>query len=350
MILLNEIAEKLERILNGVDDELSENQRPFNDFYFQVEAQGFQIDHIKLPELGANFIPVFVSSMGGQNNPVKGLKQANYVIPITFYFPVRFKEKMFELGDFLIDVFVGSNLDYGHDTTLDGVTIHTTKRAISNVSIPTFGEIQNLDLQQFQKWVEDIYQRTIGRKNEPFMSMSINLYLSTAADGLIFGNAATVTLKRKDELVAHEIIVDNTSIQSNAQPSSEQELDATIPEGESLPFGTAYGVGFTVYPKFKTYLDTTAQTDNTDWWYNLMQDWCDGKAQEMEFEITISIKIGKKKTLINGVATIVDQVLTFTRFCFLQSVNTPIAPGQLLSVTLSLGKRKEIVIDDDEGE
>ena len=43
MILLNEIAEKLERILNGVDDELNENQRPFNDFYFQVEAQVFSI-------------------------------------------------------------------------------------------------------------------------------------------------------------------------------------------------------------------------------------------------------------------------------------------------------------------
>lgn len=313
MIILSEIAEKLERLLNGTDSELGQNQAQNTGFYFQVEAQGFHIDHIKQTDLGNNFIPVFVGSLGGQNNPVKGLKQSNYSIPVTFYFPVRFKEKMFELGDFLTDVFVGSYLNYAK------VGSSSPKYALSNISLPTYGEIVDLDLQEFEKWVANVYQKTVGRKNEPFMSMSYNLYLTTVGDGFVFGNSAKIFLTKEEEETSHEIVFDNSSISSNAQSNSEQEMNATIPEGSSLPFGTAYGVGFTAYPKFD-------KSDN-DWWFDLIQDWCDGNAQNINLMAKIEIKINETKTL------------SFERVCCLQSVNFPINPGQVLSLVFSLEKK-----------
>ena len=303
MIVLNEVAQKLEKILNGVDNEVSLNNP--TSFRFKVEAQGFHIDHILDKDVGTNFIPVFVSSMGGQFNPVQGLKQGQYVIPVTFYFPVRFKEDIFKVGDFLIDVFVGSNLNYG---TVSG-------KAISNLSVPTYGEIQDLDLDQFQKWVEEHYQSVVGRKNEPFMSMSINLYLTTAADGFMFGNSVDVSLTYDG--TTETITFANSSVQSAAQSSSEQELDATLPEADGLPFGTAYSTGFTAYVK------------NTPLWKKIMKDWCDGKSQTMTLEVSVVFN----DMVIN------DTPLTFERTCYIESVNMPIQKGQLLTATFSFGKK-----------
>ena len=95
MVILSEVAQKLEKILNGVDTEVTDSN-PIAHRY-KVEAQGFHIDHILDKDTGTNFIPVFVSSMGGQFNPVAGLKQGTYTIPISFYFPVRFKDDFFKL-------------------------------------------------------------------------------------------------------------------------------------------------------------------------------------------------------------------------------------------------------------
>lgn len=311
MIILSEIAEKLERLLNGNDSELGQNQEHNTGFHFQVEAQGFHIDHIKQADIGTNFIPVFVSSLGGQNNPVKGLKQSNYSIPITFYFPVRFKEAMFKLGDFLTDVFVGSYLNYAK------VGASSPKYAVSNISLPTYGEIVGLDLQEFEKWVLNTYQKTVGRKNEPFMSMSYNLYLTTVGDGFVFGNAATIVLKKSEEDSGETIVFSSSSVQSNSQTSSEQEIEATTPESDGLPFGTSYGVGFTVYPK------------NNEWWRPLIQDWLDGDSQTIKLKATITIKLDDTNSWI------------FERDCFIQSVNMPITPGEVLSLTIALGKRIE---------
>lgn len=326
MIILSEVAKKLENILNGVDEEINVKQNLINptQYHFFVEAQGFHIDHIISKDYGENLFPVFVSSMGGQFNPVKGLKQGSYVIPITFYFPVRFRDTFFKLGDYLIDAFVGQELNYG---VLSG-------SAISNLSVPTFGEIQNFDLQEFKKWVADTYQNKINVKTEPFMSMSINLYLTDVGEGFIFGNSVKAYLKKDGDNDYTEIVFDTSSIQSNAQTNSEQEIDATTPEGESLPFGTAYGIGFTAYPRFDDL--------HGDWWYNLLKDWCDGKAQNITLEAKFEIKVGEQT--IGSVTT--DKLLTFKRTCFIQSFNVPMNPGQVISCVISLGKK--IIVENEE--
>lgn len=319
MMILSEIAEKLEAILNDSDNPVA--------FQYKVEAQGFHIDHIINKDVGTNFIPVFVASMGGQFNAVPDLKQGTYVIPITFYFPVRFKDEIFKLGDYLVATFVGKYINYG---TYSGY-------AISNLSVPTYGEIQDLDLDQFQEWVENIYQNRVGRKNEPFMSMSINLYLTDAAEGFIFGNSVDAHLVYKGS--SHPVVFASSSIQSSAQSNSQQELGAETPEAEGLPFGTAYGMGFTAYVSdIKKPITEVSGFDH--WWGILLSDWFAGKAQEMEVRLVLTFNnlFSANKKTVQGVDQEPDP-LVFDRTCYIESVNLPIQKGQLLTVTFSLGKK-----------
>ena len=112
MIRIDEVAKKLENVLNGTDPEVvtligeGKVQQPPTGFYFKVATEGFHIDKIYDEAAGKNFIPVFISSMGGQFNPVPELLQANYVIPIAIYFPVRFKYELFKLNEYILPHFL----------------------------------------------------------------------------------------------------------------------------------------------------------------------------------------------------------------------------------------------------
>jgi len=184
MILLNEVAEKLNAIFNGTDTEINNLgiQKP-NDFYFMVATTGFHLDNIKQENVGTNFIPVFIDSMGGDYNAVPNLKQSTVSIPIIFYFPVRFKNDFFALNEFLANCFVGRFLTWGT----------STGKCISNISVSQFGEIQDLDLREFDNWVENVYQKHIDRM-EKYMSMMFNLYLTNSSSNYIYGNSVHYSL------------------------------------------------------------------------------------------------------------------------------------------------------------
>ena len=322
MIILSEVATKLEQILNSNDSPLKDN------YYFRVETEGFHIDHIMGPqeieqgennEISAikqrNFIPVFISSMGGQFNPVKGLKQGSYVIPIVFYYPVRFKDDFFAFGDFLVDTFVGTILNYGA----------VSGKAVSNISVPQFGEIQDLDFKEFKEWVSDKYTMAI-EKMEPYISMEINLYLTNSASGLLYGNDVKVdfsfTGSDNVKYTLENIDWDGASLQSNSQATPEQEEDALIPESEAFPFGTAYGSSFKIYPNLnKLAKDYT----NVYFYRKLLKEWLDGKIQNVKTEVTFTI--GDP-----------SYGLSYTRKCFIQSVVAPIEKGQLFALTLTFAK------------
>lgn len=364
MIILPEVATKLERILNSLDGYT--NPLPY---YFQVETEGFHIDHIKRPDQEGNFIPVFISSLGGQFNPVKGLKQATYSIPVVFYYPVRFKDDFFALGEFLEDTFVGSKINYGA----------VSGSAISNISVPQYGEIQNLDFQEFKKWVNAKYTRAVDVM-EPYMSMQFTLYLSSAALGLLFGNDITTSLSFTidgETFILNDVDIDGASIQSNTQAQSEQEEGTS--ESFSVPFSTAYGSSFKVYPnlekiavgKYK-YIESESYDSTLEYYYKvqstpgtravalyislgyltqeeynealttyttlynkihlyfyreLLKAWVNGRTQEMECHV--SFKIGDYDDLI------------YTRKCFLQSVVVPIEKGQLLGFTFTFANMED---------
>lgn len=177
MINLQEIATYISNALNS-------GSNPINQYQFNVETQGFHLDKISDRQTGKNFIPVFISTIGGSNNPVANLKQAEYSIPITFYYPVRFKQDFFILYDYLVDVFVGKILNFG--SSID------VKNARCNISIPQFGEIQDLDLKEFKKWVDSTYKAEI-EVMEPYLSMTVTLFLTTYGKEFIFGDKVQIT-------------------------------------------------------------------------------------------------------------------------------------------------------------
>lgn len=308
MIIMSEVATKLQEILNG-------SGNPTNHTFF-VETEGYHIDHIKKPDFSGNFIPVFISSMGGQFNPVKGLKQATYTYQVAFYFPVRFKEDLYLIADFMAETFVGSVIEYG---TKSG-------RAVSNISVPQFGEIQEgADFREFEKWHMDVYSKPV-EVMEPYLSMAINLYLSSSAPGFIYGNDIkydlTINIGDKSYTL-EDIDWDGASLQSNSQAQSEQEEETN--ESDSLPFGTTYGASYKVYPD----LNKLAKNETNKYFYReLLRAWVEGNIQTLECSLTITI--GDP-----------SYGLVFARDCYIQSVVSPIERGQLFALTLTFAKKTD---------
>ena len=304
MIILSEVAQKIQNILNGSDSETSTLTNP-TDFLYEVQTEGYHLDHI-IGE-NRNFIPVFISSMGGSYNPVPQLKQSNVVIPIVFYFPVRFKESFFALNDFLVDVFVGKQLDFG---TVSG-------RAICNISVAQFGELDSMDvLKEFQSWVANKYQRRIDVM-ETYLSMTINLYLSNADSNYVYGNDVKISLSINDtDYVDDDVAFAQASVQSQSQSQSEQIIGDS--ESQGLPFGVAYGSSFAVYYK------------NSAFYRYLVNEWFSGNAQTLRF--TLSLQIGEDDDANDIEAPV------FSRTCYVESVNLIIQKGELLTITFSFAK------------
>lgn len=361
MILITEVAEKLQTILNNAYNPTG--------LYFRVETEGFHIDHIKAPFNGEetkNFIPVFIYSMGGQYNPVKGLKQGNYTFGIAFYFPVSFKEQMFALNEYLVDAFVGEVINYG---PISG-------KAVSNISVAQFGELVGVDFEQFRVWCSNLYQKPIDVM-DTYMSMNISLYLSNAADGLLYGNDIKTSLSFTYDdktYTLSEVDIDGASLQSNSQAQSEQEENALTPESDSLPFGTTYGASFKIYPNLNAQAEeavsysqesgtydpnaiyyrksgddfieigqiseatyngyhsasiTLYVSDGYYYFYQeLLKIWLAGNIQDLECQLTYTI--GDP-----------SYGLVFTRKCYIQSIVAPIEKGQLFALTLTFAKKVE---------
>lgn len=183
MIYLPEVAETLEKILNGVDTQVSGLTNPTG-FEFKVWTAGFHIDTNYDKETKKNFIPVFVDSDGGGFDAVKDIKRQTIAVNVVMYYPVRFKNDFFAITSYLVDCFVAQQLNYG---TLSG-------KCLSNIGGVRYGEIQGLDLVNFSKWVNENYQKTIA-KMENYMSLQFTLYLTNIASGFILGNSVGYTLE-----------------------------------------------------------------------------------------------------------------------------------------------------------
>lgn len=298
MIILSEVAKKVSAVLNGEDSETASLTRPTS-FRFVVAAQGIHLDSIDDRDTGDNAIPVFVSSMGGSVNPIPGLGQSAASVPITFYFPVRFKEDLFALNGFLAEAFVGTRLNYGAGSGI----------CTSNISIATYGEIQGLDLKEFKEWAGNRYRKRI-EVMEPYMSMTVTLYLSSASEGYAFGNDASISLSFElggETYSESDVVFDDASIQSVSQPSTQQLIGDDYSTG--MPFGTAYSVGFKIYYK------------DDDFCNALLQEWLDGSIQSLR--IAVSLQVGS---------------LSFSMDCYVQSVNMIISKGNPIGITLALSR------------
>jgi len=296
MIILNEVAEKIQAILNHSDNPVGYN--------FIVATTGFHLDQISDKQSGGNFIPVFIGSLGGRFNAVPTLLEEEVNIPITFYFPVRFKDDFFALQKYLAEKFVGGYMSYGTNTGY----------CVSNITPAQYGEIADLDLKEYKTWVENVYQREIEIK-EPYMSMNITLYLSSMASDYLYGNSATFTLaySHNNTTLTDTPTFASGSMQSNSEPAAQQLLGATIPESEGLAVNTAMGTSFAIYYKSNTFYQT------------LLEKWFGGTLQNLALTLTLTL-----------------DTKTYTRTVYIQSVNMPISKGQPITLTITFSKKVSI--------
>ena len=192
---LEDISQKIGAILNGTDAEtlgLMPSVSPFAGFTFMVATEGYHLDKIYSNEAGKNLIPVYVGALGGSNEPIPDLGAQNRNTVITIYFPVRFKEAMREVDNYLSNILVGRILTWGGE------------KARSNTSPSQFGELFDMDTkqfreqnQQFTNWIETQYHVSM-EVSEMWMSMQLTLYLSTAKDlgaygGFLMGDHDEIT-------------------------------------------------------------------------------------------------------------------------------------------------------------
>lgn len=185
MILLEDVCSKLENILNGIDEE-SPMVSPVNEnYYFKVYTEGLRLKENSNRKVGKNFIPVIVGVLNGEYNPVPYMEETDYNIQVQLLYPVRFKKDFYELNTFLANTFVGKIKNYG------------TQKALSNISVAQYGELQEVNLRGFQKWIENTYQETIDVQ-ETYMTMLFTIYLTTAKNlndenGVMLGNSVKIT-------------------------------------------------------------------------------------------------------------------------------------------------------------
>lgn len=333
MIILSEIVTKLNEILNANDNPLSTT------FPFVVESPGFHLDSVADHDTRKNFIPVFISSLGGTINPVPLLKQTDATIPMVFYFPVRYKSDFFNLNDWLVDKFCGKTMDWGD----------ISGKAISNVSLPRYGEIQDLDLIQFKKWTEANFNREI-EVMEPFMSMEISLFLSTANSQFIYGNNVYITnlsVYYGGNLILSDdepICIDRADIGSS-EPAAQQLFSDTYSRG--FPANAAYTKQIPLIIK------------NQHGYYELLEK-CEKDKDLQKLTVKITESIPLSKFIYDSVAGkwVVDKdtdnkpitSLEVTHTYYVTNYSRRTSLGQLLGISLTLADLREEDEEEDNTE
>lgn len=234
MITIEKISKKLNDLFNGTDAEVSQEITPFSDrYFFSVATEGFELKHIFDMKSGKNFIPVFVSSQGGEFNPVPNLGEYSLNTRIVVYFPVRFKQDFYETFiPFLQDTFVGKVLNFEGE------------KSLCNVSVPQMGEIDTYSVKEFSQFIVNTYKMPIT-VSEQWMSMEFVLYLSTSTnfDKLVLGNDVEIELTYRG--ITNKIIYDESSFEMNTSQSSEQLLGTKI--SKSTITSTGDGLSFNFY-------------------------------------------------------------------------------------------------------
>lgn len=291
---LDSIVTLISNVLNNITN--TDSHR-YDDFYYDVQSTGFHADTAMIQKQGRNIIRVFVSQMGGSYNPVQGLGEVTLAIPITFYFPVRFKEEFFYLDEYLHNYFVGRSID----------------GKIANLSVASYGEIQNLDFKEFKQWADNLYKMPI-EVMEQYLSMTVTLYLSSVNEGYLYGNEVTASLSWDNKTMALTFV--DGSVQTNSNSVDDQVLGTKQALG--LPYGVAFGSSFAFY--------LTNTTECKDFMTKWKTHWFEDEA------ITLTIRIPSLGTGNNP--------FTITKSCYLRSLMLPITKGQPLKATISLSPRR----------
>ena len=289
MITINQIATELENILNQTSPNVPKGVKPPFNGLFAVRTEGYVLDNVHDYETGKNFFPVFLGQSTGDYNPIPDLEQIDMEIPVSIYFPVRFKDKMLEMQEFLNKVFVGRAIGFNQ---VDGKYQQYT---VSNISMAELGEITDLDVDQFgnsilkglNKFIAEQYKAPVST-SEPWICLTFSLYLSTMKNALgtdasatIYGNAYSINIAYKGDF-NETITTDNVSIAYGATAESQQGF--TLNTGVSDLLSKSLAVTSAVSYTFEAVVHRNA------FWKEIMGDLLQGKLEPNEFALTLALK------------------------------------------------------------
>ena len=317
MINLETMTQKINNILNGTDAEIPSGLvSPANDnFFFRTFSEGLYLSDVADINTGKNFIPVVVGAYGGENNPVAGLGEQDRNVLIQILFPVRFKAQMYLLEDYLDEVFVGKLLTFG------------SQKAVCNLSPAQYGELQDFDFLEFNKWVENTYLQKI-EKMETYMAMTITLYISTAknvgnTDGFVYGNIYSYQFSI-GSMVNGEFAADFT----DSAPVFVDQADSMASNISSQQLlGEKYSKAVAMLTSYSKTIEVYVKDNASYVW--LINKYLARDLQGLIVQVVETYGIGTTNP-------------TKTAYYYLNDIALVKTKGELMSVTLTLGDLLEI--------
>lgn len=285
-MIITDVAEKLQEMLNSIEA---------SNFQFVVKSQGFHLDTIASRKTGKNTIPVFVSVVTGENNPVPNLKEKNRTYEINLYFPVRFKEDFFNLEDSIDEYFVGKKVTFNSES------------ALCNVSIAEYGELTDIQLKEFDTWVNETYEGAVKVfKNEyevcePYMSMTLRLYTTTLGEGFMFGNDVKYRLTAKMPIYQEQA----TKIKFKGQNAPNVWIEETRDAEEDFGGKYAFSVMITEEIKAVSYIDTLDYEELKEGFkiYNKVNN------EFVENTVVIETEVSETEIVKIGTETLTEQLV-----------------------------------------
>lgn len=294
MITIKDVACELQDILNGVSPNVPQGiVRPITATY-EVQCAGYHLDHVFKDDKSGNFFPVFIDSGTGTINPIKGVGQVDYSFPVSIYAPVRFRDKMLALQEYLSECLVGAMLklkvcdDRGEDVYEQGAITNMGAFEIGDITDMDLGQVGN-PLKQFHDFVNANYRMPVDVM-EPWISLTFALYVSTmnkanANGGFVYGNAIYAQLTYIDNpgeyqtLLTEKVKCDGIVMDFTASAQPQQGFDVSTGTAESeasnFPFTCARGFSF------------TALVRKNDFWLHFFDLYSRGKLNEESVEVEI---------------------------------------------------------------
>ena len=338
MITINEIATELENILNGTSINIGTTKRPIEGL-FAVRTEGYHLDNVHDYETGKNFFPVFVGAINGEFNPIPKLGQLDLEVPVSIYFPVRFKNKMLEMVDYLAATLVGVGIKFNLNR-VDGVQYY--QYAFSNISYPELGEVTDLDLDQFgnsilkglNEFIAEQYKAPIS-SSEPWICLNFSWYLENARDamsndydGVMYGNAYQVRLTYDGSETI--IYAWDITFAYGAQTESQQ--------GFTLGSGVADKESKSLAVTNATSITFEAVITRKQWWQTIMNAVANGTLDPNKFQFKLLLSSGYKSGTDDDYA----QYMSDYRDMVLTDFSTTINPNQIMTARMTFTPKAEV--------
>lgn len=275
MIDTKELAIKLSNILNGLDSETSSVENPMSEYIFDVKTYGEHLDSFYQKEKKANVIPVFISEVNGDIQPIANVENISYGFGIVIYFPIYLKNKILDLKTFFQKCFVGQILNYGS----------SSGTAVSSISIPKITEFQRTQMKGLQEFIQDEYALPID-ETQLRANLDFTLYLSSyktinsdnTKTDLYLGNDISVNLTYGN--LTEKGFFAGIGSSMNGDTQMQQLMTADFSRG--LIKNTIYGDTFQLFVR-----------KNAFWQYVLQQYYLHNfTAQNLQVEIQINGVLG----------------------------------------------------------